>query len=253
MQGVCIRSFVRTGGAVTGVSTDAGIIRGRRIVCTAGGWSRRLLSQLEVDLPLCMVRATVCLTAPLPPITRSTVWAAGYAFRQRADGRVILADGSEGDIDLSRDMFRQAPLFLPAFRSNWRQFRVHVGRAMVADPMRTFGSRRAYEPAPNARRIARAVRRIGAALPGIGDVVVESAWAGLIDSTPDALPVIDCPNQVPGLVVAAGFSGHGFGLAPAIGEMVADLVEDKQPSIDIKPFRLNRFREEPIDAPTAIL
>jgi glycine/D-amino acid oxidase-like deaminating enzyme len=69
------------------------------------------------------------------------------------------------------------------------------------------------------------------------------AWAGTIDGTPDALPVIDAVDQVSGLVVATGMSGHGFGIAPAVGKIVADLVTCGSSSHDLNPFRLRRFRD----------
>mgnify|MGYP001792425415 CR=1 FL=1 len=72
---------------------------------------------------------------------------------------------------------------------------------------------------------------------------ISMAWDGTIDGTPDALPVIDAVDELSGLVVATGMSGHGFGIAPAVGKIVADLVTCGSSTHDLRPFRLRRFRD----------
>ena len=68
-------------------------------------------------------------------------------------------------------------------------------------------------------------------------------WAGLIDAMPDALPVISCVEGLPGFVMATGFSGHGFGIGPAAGQLMADLVTNARPLVDPTPFRFSRFSD----------
>ena len=63
----------------------------------------------------------------------------------------------------------------------------------------------------------------------------------MIDVTPDAVPMLDQSHEVPGLYFATGLSGHGFGIGPAIGRIVADLVTDRAPGHDLTRFRSNRF------------
>jgi glycine/D-amino acid oxidase-like deaminating enzyme len=69
------------------------------------------------------------------------------------------------------------------------------------------------------------------------------AWAGEIEVIPDALPVIDGGGGPSGLVIATGMSGHGFGLAPVVGTVVADIVEGAETGFDLRPFRLSRFHD----------
>jgi glycine/D-amino acid oxidase-like deaminating enzyme len=66
-------------------------------------------------------------------------------------------------------------------------------------------------------------------------------WAGYIDATPDAIPYIGELREVPGLTVAAGFSGHGFGIGPGAGHLAADLATQHMTSVDPAPFRTSRF------------
>ncbi len=72
---------------------------------------------------------------------------------------------------------------------------------------------------------------------------VDQQWAGLIDVTPDAVPVISSVDGLPGFFIATGFSGHGFGIGPGAGRLVADLVTGSGPIVDPTPFRFARFSD----------
>ena len=77
--------------------------------------------------------------------------------------------------------------------------------------------------------------------PPLDSIAVAGLWAGLMDVTPDAVPVIDEVKRIPGLFVSTGFSGHGFGIGPGAGRLMADLVAGDTPVVDPTPFRLDRF------------
>ena len=88
----------------------------------------------------------------------------------------------------------------------------------------------------------RVVERVAAVLPIAGQVPIARAWGGLIDLTPDALPVIDAPAHPSGLVIAAGFSGHGFCLGPVSGLLCADLALGRTPRHDLSALTLARLK-----------
>ncbi|MBM3540402.1 MAG: FAD-binding oxidoreductase, partial [Alphaproteobacteria bacterium] len=69
------------------------------------------------------------------------------------------------------------------------------------------------------------------------------SWAGYIDFTPDMIPVIDRLETPAGLVVAAGLSGHGFGMGPIVGRLAAELAAGERASLDLGAFRLARFSD----------
>jgi len=71
---------------------------------------------------------------------------------------------------------------------------------------------------------------------------VQTAWAGFIDSTPDGIPVIDSTVGPEGFVLAAGFSGHGFGIGPGAGHLIAEIVGGDEPSLEYKQYRLARLQ-----------
>ncbi|MFD2399026.1 NAD(P)/FAD-dependent oxidoreductase [Prauserella oleivorans] len=90
-----------------------------------------------------------------------------------------------------------------------------------------------------------AVGKLAHRFPGLPDASIASTYAGCYDVTPDFNPVIS-HTPIDGLVVAAGFSGHGFKISPAVGALIADLVVDgKSRDADIPEtdFRLSRFAE----------
>jgi sarcosine oxidase subunit beta len=78
-------------------------------------------------------------------------------------------------------------------------------------------------------------------LPALAGVGVARVWGGLLDMTPDALPIIERVPQFDGLVIAAGFSGHGFCLGPVTGQIVRELVLEGATALPIQPFSWDRF------------
>ena len=85
------------------------------------------------------------------------------------------------------------------------------------------------------------MRRAVDLLPALREARIVNTWAGYIDSTPDGVPGIGELQQVPGLILAAGFSGHGFGIGPGAGHLVADLASGADPIVDPVPYRPERF------------
>ena len=104
-----------------------------------------------------------------------------------------------------------------------------------------FEQIRVLDPAPDQRAIRYLVGRFKRLYPALKDVTVAEAWGAYIDSTPDAVPVISPVDQIKGFVLAAGFSGHGFGTGPGAGQLAASLVTGEQPPVDPTPFRFSRF------------
>ena len=97
---------------------------------------------------------------------------------------------------------------------------------------------RVLDPEPDRATLRKALRNLTERFPAFARARMVQEWAGLIDVTPDAVPVISKVDSVPGLVVATGFSGHGFGIGPAAGRLVADLVTGSTPIVDPTRFPL---------------
>ena len=250
------------GGRVSGVLTEEGPIRTRTIVCAAGAWSSRLVRPLGVTLPQRWVRATVARTSPAPPLTRAGVWGPAVSFRQRRDGTLNIAAAGAADHDITLDSLRHLRLFLPNYWKNRKLFRFHVGRPLLRSLAGLLpGSRarrqpmtwdRSTGPVPNVAKVRRSLAEMRRLYPSLHGLTVTRSWAGYIDTTPDAIPVIGEAGPG-GLVIATGFSGHGFAMGPIVGRLVAELVADGKPSLDLRPFRLSRFAEGATGKPRSVL
>ena len=250
------------GGAVTGVLTERGPIHASTVICAAGAWSGRLTRPLGVRFPQRAVRSTVVRTEPVAPVTDATGWADGFTFRQDRAGRFVLAGGEEAIYDVDLGLFRDMRWFLPVAWKNRRWLRMRIGRPLFRDlaalvpgssARRSFWQRhRQIDPPANAKAVRATLAAFHRAFPALAGVGIESAWAGNIDSTPDQAPIIGPADGGPtGLLIATGFSGHGFALGPAGGQLAADLVLGDEPLVDPHPFRHARFAERDVPAVNA--
>jgi sarcosine oxidase subunit beta len=78
-------------------------------------------------------------------------------------------------------------------------------------------------------------------LPALADASISHAWAGLYEMSPDANPIIGGVDEMPGLFLLNGFSGHGFQHSPAAGRILADVIVGRDPGRDLSPFAFARF------------
>lgn len=246
VEGCAVTSLAIAGGRVTGAQTSLGGIAARTVVLAAGMGTAALARRAGLVMPQRAVRQTVVLTGPLPPLTRVAAWTGELFLRQDAHGRLRLAGESRNQIDLALGSPREAVSFLRSYFANRAELRLptswrDLARAAGRPISRAGGDQPV--PAPDPADVRYCIERARRYFPKVSDIYVERAWAGEIDATPDALPVIDTPAAVEGLVLASGLSGHGFGLSPVIGEVVARIIDGQEPGFDLAPFRLPRFRD----------
>jgi glycine/D-amino acid oxidase-like deaminating enzyme len=116
-------------------------------------------------------------------------------------------------------------------------------RTWDADATSPFERIRILNPAPNKRKVAGLARDFASLFPGIGPVRIKSAWAGMIDTMPDVVPVVDRVPTIPGVTIGTGMSGHGFGIGPGMGKVLAALAMGAEVGHDLTRFRLSRFSD----------
>ena len=104
-----------------------------------------------------------------------------------------------------------------------------------------FERTRILDPVPDRRRLRRTWAAAQRALPVLAGAEIAQSWGGMIDVTPDAIPIMSDVPDLTGFFVATGFSGHGFGIGPGAGRLMADLVTGAVPLVDPAPYRLSRF------------
>lgn len=206
--GVDVTAISTAAGKVTGVQTSDGPISADVVIVAAGIYTPRLLGPLGLNLPLDVRHVPAVQSVPVAPLLDQVIGVASgmFAGRQQADGRFRMTlNGAAWNGGAWHD-----------------QNSVQPTMEQVRDT------------------IAFAVR----ILPAVRDIRVAQIWGGLLDLTPDALPVIERSPEVDGLIVAAGFSGHGFCLGPITGQILTDLAVFGSTELPIEPFQLARFANQ---------
>jgi glycine/D-amino acid oxidase-like deaminating enzyme len=210
-QGTAMTDLLLDGDRVTGVRlADGTEVAAGTVVVATGVWTRELLARHGIDVPIRVVREQIVMISPgvdLGPVPVFSDLVSLQYIRPEPNGEVLF-----GNSDLS-----------------------HVQDADPDDYLN-----RATEAF-----VDLTVDRVGTRFPGFTGAAITGSYAGCYDVTPDWNPVIS-RTGIDGLVVAAGFSGHGFKIAPAVGRLVADLVVDGRsadPRIPETDFRLSRFAE----------
>jgi glycine/D-amino acid oxidase-like deaminating enzyme len=246
-----VRCIETEAGIVSAVVTEHGTVKTNKVICAAGGWSSLFLSNLGVKFPQLVVRGTVARTAPVDEFFGG---AAGYGdifVRRRNDGGYTVASGFCEHV-IGANSFRFLLKFIPSMGSA-SDITVRLG----ADPTQQSFRAKAWggtDKSPfeavrvnNPPTSAKALRKMRAALrkniPQLAELEFEETWAGMIDATPDVVPVMDEIASYPGLFLATGFSGHGFGIGPGAGQVMADLVTGKDTGFDLSRFRFSRFSD----------
>jgi glycine/D-amino acid oxidase-like deaminating enzyme len=259
--GCAARGVETAGGHVVSVVSERGPIRCTSVVVAGGAWSRRILKDLGVRLPQLKVRASVARTTPVDGAPDAAFWDDVFAFRRRADGGYTIANGRTNAYPITPDSFRFLVDFIPVllmdgkamsmrlddrFPTEWREAaRVPFDRPSPYEASRTL------DPAPDQAYLDAALASIQARYPAFAGARIVESWAGFIDATPDTVPVISPVDGLSGLLVATGFSGHGFGIAPGAGYLVADMVSGRAPLVDPREFRLTRFSDGTRPRPVA--
>lgn len=248
-----VRGVERSGGRISAVVTEDGPIACQTLVLAAGAWSRRFLRDLGLALPQLKVRASVMRTAPIEGAPETAFWSDDFAFRRRLDGGYNIANGHVNVVPVVPDSFRFFADFFPALRMDRKSLKLRLNdrfmqewqeaRPVPLDQVSPYEKTRVLDPAPDSRYLTEALDGLKKMFPAFAAAKVLQEWAGLIDVTPDAIPVISRVDDVPGLVIATGFSGHGFGIGPGAGRLIADLVTGAAPVVDPKAFRFSRFSD----------
>ena len=198
----CPVTGIRTaGGRVGAVVTAAGSIAAPAVICTAGPWSRQVGEWAGVGLPVTPLRRQILITGPVPGLGPELPFTI--------------------DFGTSLYFHREGPGLL-------------LG---MSDPDETPGFKLARSDAWLPALGAALARRA----PALMSVGIRTGWAGLYEVTPDHNALIGESAAVSRFLYATGFSGHGFLMGPAVGEVMRDLYLGQQPVIDVAGLSADRF------------
>jgi glycine/D-amino acid oxidase-like deaminating enzyme len=246
-----VRGIDTKAGRVAGVVTEKGRIACDAVLLAGGAWSRLFCGNAGVDLPQLRVLGSVFRTAVLSGGPETAASGSVFAFRKRLDGGYTIARRNANVADITPDSFRLLLQYLPTLKQNYGEVRLRFGRRFFEewsvrrrwslDETTPFEAVRVLDPTPKQATLEEARVALSRAFPVFARMQVAESWGGMIDVTPDAVPVIGEVPAMPGFFLATGFSGHGFGIGPGAGRLAADLVAGETPIVDPQPFRFGRF------------
>ena len=202
-QNTAVTGFQLAADRVTSVKTTAGPIATDIVVAAAGPQTALLAEMVGVNVPVAPARVEILATAPLEPLFDIALVGNGLYGRQAARGNLLFGGGAHEWTDVG----------------------------LTTDPAK-----------PNTPLIRNIARRLAELLPAVADVPVIRSWAGIVEQAPDYTPIIDIPDNPSNYIVVTA-SAHGFGISPATGKVVSDLVLHGKSSIDISGLGLGRFSD----------
>lgn len=249
-QGCAARGLDIQNGRIVGVHTEKGTIRAGAVLVAAGAWASRFLRPHGVSFPQAAVHQTVLRTVPCADVGE-VLYCPDFAMTRRLDGSYTVAISGRATLELTAQGIRYARQFMPQFIQRLKAVQMGVGRSLVRGPEsigavltnddRIFEKNRVLDPAPRRKLVAQTIGNVRKTFAPLADVGMAAAWGAYVDCTPDAVPVISPVDAVGGLFLAAGCSGHGFGVGPGIGLLASEMIRGVPTSVDPAHFNLNRL------------
>ncbi len=202
-QNTAATGFAAQNDEITSVETTAGAVATDMVVAAAGPQTALLGEMVGVQIPVAPARVEILATAPVPPLFDIALVGNGLYGRQAARGNLLFGGGAHEWTDVE----------------------------LTAEPSK-----------PNTPLIRNIARRLAELLPDVADVPVLRSWAGIVEQSPDYMPIIDIATFPKNYILVTA-SAHGFGIAPATGKVVSDLVLHGKSNIDISGLGLDRFAD----------
>ena len=203
ITGVKVTEIKKYRGKARQVITDSGVYEGETIILAAGFESRRIGATVGIDIPMTQALLEVLVTEAQPPMFYQMLGTAMADFygHQSTYGSFVFG-GSSGFEDFNKNN---------------------------------------TTPVTNSQTASCICRGIMKYFPSLSDAKIDRTWAGFIDVCADHIPVISHVEEVPGLILACAFSGHGFGISPVVGTILSQMATGEEPVLSIKDFRYDRF------------
>ena len=204
ITGKSVEELIIKKGRISGVKTEDEIYEAECVILAAGYDSRKIANTVGIDIPMLPVLVEALITEAQPEMFNQMIGTAGSDFYgHQTDHGSFIFGGMTG---------------LEPFASNENE---PITRSITAPSI---------------------CRAILGYFPILKKANIIRTWSGFLDDMADHVPMISFVDEVPGLIVACGFSGHGYGISPAVGMVLSELVIDKKSSLPIEPFRYDRFK-----------
>ncbi|RVU19099.1 NAD(P)/FAD-dependent oxidoreductase [Methylobacterium oryzihabitans] len=207
VEGAEVAAIEKAGEDFSVETADGRRYRAPVVQICAGAWGGQLSARFGEPVPLTPRGPQMGVTEPVPYAVKPVVgvWAEGEAG-------IYFRQVARGNVVFGGGVWGEVDM---------------VRRRAALDPVSTLGQ------LPHLRR----------AMPAFGQLAVIRTWSGIEGYVADRLPVMGASATTPGLYYAFGFSGHGFQLGPAVGEVMAELIDRGRSAVPIDPFGIARFRD----------
>ena len=254
-ENCAVRLLNVQGERVVGVHTEDGDVKADRVMVAAGLWTGRLLKNHGLHFPQLLANTTIARTEPVDDPIQLTFGHRDACFRSRVDGGYNLMPGEIMEHELCFESFAFGLQFLPALKRFYRHTSVipglyeGFGRRLFPkhrwskNEVSPFEKTRVLNPKHSSRHFKKIRKNVAEHFPELAALPIAESWTGATDMTPDLLPALGQIAKYDGLYIASGLSGHGFGLGPAIGKLMADELLGNAPRFDLSPFRFERFSD----------
>ncbi|AET68231.1 glycine/D-amino acid oxidase, deaminating [Desulfosporosinus orientis DSM 765] len=204
ISGAEVTGIKKVKGQARQVVTTEDVYEGERIILAAGYESRDIAASVGIDVPMTKALLEVLVTEAQPAMFYQMLGTAAADFygHQSSHGSFVFG-GTSGLEDVNKDN---------------------------------------GTPVTNSITAPCICRGIMNYFPCLAEAKIVRTWAGWIDVCADHVPVISQVEEVPGLILACAFSGHGFGIAPVVGTLLAQMAVGEAPALDVSDFRYDRFK-----------
>ncbi|OZI45278.1 NAD(P)/FAD-dependent oxidoreductase [Bordetella genomosp. 4] len=251
VQQCAVNELLIEGGRIAGVQTEKGIVRAKQVVLAGGAWSSMFCRKHRLRLPILQVHSSASKSLQFDTGGRSPARATQFSFRDREDGGLTLAKSGRGTMHVVPDLLRYGMKFRDLYQARKANVNVSLGRKFFAqlwDEFRYFYlnqspyiRHRVLDPKPDMNLVRSAYEDAAALFSGMGPNLIDRAWGGVIDNTPDGIPIISDVARLPGLFLCTGFSGHGFSSSLGAGRSLAQLMVHGRAEIALDDFSYERL------------
>jgi sarcosine oxidase subunit beta len=190
---------------ITAVKTAKGKIACRQVVLAAGMWSKAIAATAGLDLPFQPFTLQMMVTAPRPPLLDQVLGWLGHGIS-----------------------LKQVP----------------AGGFVIGGGWPGHGDPHTYQTRLYPGSMAKSAKTAVDLFPSLAGVPVVRAWVGIEAFSTDEMQIIGPVADIDGLILAAGFSGHGFGIGPGVGALIAGYLGNDQLPDLLRPYSIERFKPD---------
>lgn len=262
LQNCAVNDLYFEAGRVAGIQTERGLVRADAIVIAAGAWSSLFCLKQKIVLPILNVYSSASKSRDVRLPFEGPLKTPEFALRERSDGGYTLAKSGRGTVHVVPNSLRYGMRFKGLYASRRKSIKVQFGAEFFRQLWNEFSylrlgrspfeRNRVLDPNPDLSLVQSAYDEAHKVFPEFGPSMMDIAWGGAIDNTPDGIPVVSECTPHSNVYLCTGFSGHGFSSSLGAGRMLADAIATGTVCEELKYLTHQRFMTGEALAPNII-